>query len=253
MSKFGNYLSEQTKAILGRLWARNDKLQLAGFLLTVVGLFLVYYQLRLNNETNKVSIRGQFYDRQTAMGASVGAADAEILNTLWALPSTQFPTDQSLNLLSPIVTSDQTALKAKNPSELYRSMFDAAVFADLSRSKNTQGLRRLFLYTQDEFYQVHNIFDYKQDGIITEAEWHTWKGTIREMHGHPMLLTVIWQGYQNRYFSRQFAQFLQTELCPDGIPTDVADVDGFKRDCQFVKSFYPEMLTKEWPNALPDY
>lgn len=251
MSKLGSYLGGMLKAILGRLWARNDKLQLLGALLTVISLLLVYYQLRVNNDTNKVSIRGQLNDRQTGIGANM--AEIQALSTVWAISSPQLSTDQVAPTLLPLVTSDPTALKAKNPAELYHSMFDVAVFADQSRGAATQDLRRLFLYTQDEFYLVQNVFDYKHDKIVSEGEWRVWKGTIREMHAHPMLLTVIWQGYQNRYFSRKFAEFLQAEICPDDLPNDVADIEGFKRDRDFVRFFYPEMTKKDWPNVLPDY
>jgi hypothetical protein len=180
-------------------------------------------------------------------------ADTKELSTVWALVPPQVSTEQVVPTLLPLVTSDPTALKSKSPAELYHSMFDVGVFADQSRSEATQGLRRLFLYTQDEFYLVQNIFDYKHDKIVSEGEWRVWKGTIREMHAHPMLLTVIWQGYQNRYFSRRFAQFLQAEICPDDIPTDLADVEVFKRDREFVRTFYPEMARKDWSEVLPEY
>ncbi len=73
------------------------------------------------------------------------------------------------------------------------------------------------------------------------------------MHAHPMLLTVIWQGYQNRYFSRRFARWLQTQLCPTEVPADVSHTEAFKRDREFARFFYPEMTRPDWPDALPDY
>jgi hypothetical protein len=246
-------IDKNLRAVIGWLWRQQYKRQAVGFLLTIVSLGFVYFQLREINHTNKVTIRGQLYDRQIQMGADMTAPDAEILSAMWALVPSQLQPNEVARTFLSLATSDPTALKATNPAELYHSMFDLPVFADRSRSKGTQLLRRLFVYTQDNFYHVHNIFDYQRDGILSQAEWRTWKGTVREMHAHPMLLTVIWQGYENRYFSRQFARWLHTELCPNEIPPDVSDIEAFKRDREFARSFYPEMTRPDWPDALPDY
>jgi len=112
----------------------------------------------------------------------------------------------------------------------------------------------LFLYTQSNLYHVHSAFDYRNDGILTDPEWLTWKNLIREMNAHPVLLTVIWHGYRYRYFSRAFGRFLQQELCANSVPpSGDADSDAYKRGKEFIRVFYPEMLKDDWPNALPDY
>ncbi|MCA1633985.1 MAG: hypothetical protein LC802_09780 [Acidobacteria bacterium] len=179
--------------------------------------------------------------------------DAKAFSTIWAFSPPQTSTDKRAIELLQLVTTDEAAFCARDAAELHHNMFDVAVFASKPRREATQDLRRLFLYTQTTYYHVHNSFDYQRDEIFPAAEWMTWKGLIREMHVHPMLLTVIWHSHQNRYISRAFAQFLQRELCSDEIPSDVADVETFKRDREFVRLFYPEMTRREWPNELPDY
>jgi hypothetical protein len=80
------------------------------------------------------------------------------------------------------------------------------------------------------------------------------------MKAHPMLLTIIWHGYQYRYFSRKFGKFLKRELCCDDKGSkDDPDLEAYKRTKEFIRGkdfillFYPDMLEEKWPDALPDY
>jgi len=204
-----------------------DKLQLVGVLVLITTLLLVYFQLRENTKTNRVSIRTQLYQTEANMAANEAGDSDSALNTIWALVPHSIRREEYGTVLLQLVTNDKTALEARNAAELYHSMFDAAVFADESRRAATRTLRRLFLHSQTSFYHIHNAFDYKRDGILSDSEWRTWNGLIREMNAHPMLLAVIWQGYQNRYFSRKYARFLQAELCSETIPTGVADSEVY--------------------------
>jgi len=94
--------------------------------------------------------------------------------------------------------------------------------------------------------------DYKRDKILGGPEWETWKGLLRESHAHPVLIATIWQGYQNRYFSRSFGLFLQAELLRAG-PTDVRDLKTFDRDREFICYYYSAMCNAHWAVSLPDY
>ena len=132
-------------------------------------------------------------------------------------------------------------------------MFDAAAFDDPKRREATTQLRRLFLHTQTNFYHIHNAHDYWREGVLVDQEWLTWKNSIRETNAHPMLVTVIWQGYRYRYFSRAFGRFLQQELCAESIPPDHANPEAYIRGKEFIRLYYPEMLKSEWLDALPDY
>jgi len=230
-----------------------DKLQLVGFIIAFISLWCVFFQLKENTKTNKVAIRGQLYQTEALTAADESGNDAQSLQTIWARVPPQIAGEQFSSTLLQLATTNKTAIKAKTPAELFHSMYDATVFANRSSCESTKNLRRLFLHAQTNLYHVHNAYDYKRDGILGNQEWYTWKGLIREMGAHPILLVAIWQGYQNRYFSRPFAKFLQNELCPESIPQDIADIESFKRDREFIRLFYPEMTKKDWPNLLPDY
>ncbi|MGC1953562.1 MAG: hypothetical protein WA970_13550, partial [Gammaproteobacteria bacterium] len=144
-------------------------------------------------------------------------------------------------------------VEARTARELYDSMFSVATLADQNRREATKDLRRLFLYIQTNLYHVHNAHDYWRDHILDDAEWITWKNLIRQMNAHPMLLTVIYEGYRNRYFSKKFGQFLKQELCDKVVPPHDPDPEGHKRGREFIGEFYPDMLADDWVNSLPDY
>jgi hypothetical protein len=231
----------------------SDKLQLLSFIAGIVALFFVYLQLRENTHTNKFSIRGQLYQSEAGMAAEEAGDEKQHLTTIWALVPPTVKDQEFATTLVKIVSDDSCAQNAKTAEELYISMFDATTFADPKRRESTNQLRRLFLYTQTNLYHVHNAHDYWKEGVIADPEWTTWKNIIREMNAHPMLITVIWQGHRNQYFSRSFGRFLQQELCADSIPPDHADPEVYKRGKEFIRFYYPNMLKKEWLAALPDY
>jgi hypothetical protein len=134
------------------------------------------------------------------------------------------------------------------------AMHDIEVFSSPSRRNATEGLRRTFGYLQNTLYHVNNAFDATDEGILEQGEWETWKGLLREAHSHPLLLTVIWHGYQNRYYSREFAAFLQQELILSLTASGQSpDYTGQPRDREFLAQYYPAMTDKDWPLSLPCY
>jgi len=193
------------------------------------------------------------YQNEAGMAADEASDEKQNLTTIWVLVPPTVRDQEFAATLVRFVSDDPTALNAKTAGELYYSMFDAATFADPKRRAATNQLRRLFIYTQTTFYHAQVAHDYWRDGILGDQEWLTWKNYIREINAHPMLITVIWQGYRNRYFSRAFGRFLQQELCADSVPSGDADPEAYKRGREFIRFFYADMLKKEWPDALPDY
>jgi hypothetical protein len=148
-----------------------------------------------------------------------------------------------------LITNDPTALAAPNAEDLYYAAFDISALTDSTRRDATSELRRTFLHVQSIVYHVQNAFDFRKDQVLTHAEWLTWKGMIGEMNSHPVLMMVIWNGYQNRYLSREFGNFLRKELCgrsPYG-PEYQA------RNSAFAKYYYPEMFEHDWSLALTTY
>jgi hypothetical protein len=237
------------KPCIQRLWRKAS----LSDIVAIIALPLVYYQLSEITKTNTVSIRGQLYQTELGPGADEARDDQQNLTTLWAQAPPNVTDHEFYATLIRLVTDDPTALKSKTAKELYHSMFDATVFADPQRRAATNALRRLFLYTQNNVYHVHNAFDYRKGGILRDEEWITWKNLVCEMNAHPMLLTVIWHGYRYRYFSRDFGRFLQRELFANSAPCGNADSDAYKRGKEFIRVFYPEMLKDDWPNELPGY
>ena len=161
-------------------------------LVSIIGLV---YQLRLSNRTNQVSIRGQLYQ------ASFGLTTEErttpeseaVLSSLWALIPQSLPLEDAVRARMELFTADPLALAATTPADLYSSAFSIDAFQNPARREETAKIRKVFLHAQNQVYHVHNAFDYHQDGVLTDGEWETWRGSIRELHGHPMLLAGIWQ------------------------------------------------------------
>jgi len=245
-----------------------DLVQGVGLFLTFGGLVLTAFtvhsltrQLRANNQTNQVTIRGQLYQTENALLAAEGADDYQIFASIWAsVPPDVSGAPYGQRLLG-LITDDPVVLSTPNVEALYHRAYDAVTFADAqacNRTKTsadaqacdrTNKLRRLFLFVQSNVYHMHNAFDYYRGGVMNSEEWETWKGLVGEMNAHPVLLMVIWHGYQHRYFSRAFGDFLKEEICGrSAFGTDYRD-----RNCAFARYYYPEMFAPTWSAALPAY
>lgn len=234
----------------------SDRVQLAGLILTVIGLIVAIFtvsgltkQLRVNDHTNRVAIRGQLYQTENALLGEEGSDNKETFATLWS----EFPPEvqgraYARSLLG-LITADSAALTASSAEALHRAIYAPHALRDEARRTQTAELRRLFLFVVSNLYHMHNAFDYSKDGILRPGEWATWKGIIGEMNAHPVLLAVIWHGYQNRYLSRDFGDFLQEEICGRAARSRPTGV----RNCEFARAYYPDMFEPGWSDALPNY
>ena len=246
---------EQFKTIINRLTGSVNRSNAFPLITTIVNIFmllLVYSQLREISNTNKVSIRAQLY--QTEMELA-GEDDKDLLlKSVVALVPPGISGLTYARARLEILTTDRATLQARTAPELYHAMYDITIFSSPSRRKATEALRRTFSYLQNTLYHVNNAFDATDEGILEKGEWETWKGLLREAHSHPILLAVIWHGYQNRYYSREFASFLQRDLyltlTASGKGQDSA---GLNRDHDFLAQYYPDMTSKDWPLSLPSY
>lgn len=219
-----------------------DLVQLA----TLVSVFFLYRQLRENTTTNQVAVRDQLYATENGLFEE---ERSEGLSALWALLPAEIESAEYARTLLALVSSDSAVRRASAPEALFQAMMGAESFASPRRREATEPVRRLFLFVQSNVYHVHNAFDYRQDGVIREAEWETWNGLIAEMNSHPVLLMTIWHGHTNRYFSRKFGLFLRESICSDARRGPAVQ----SRNCEFAHQFYPEMFTESWPDRLPDY
>ncbi len=235
-----------------KLWNRltvGEKTELVGVFVAVATMIALIVQLQANNRTNQVAIRGQLYQTEFGMTAEERAADDSVLNTLWVVvPSSVSAEEYSRTVLSTI-TTDSQILDSTIARDLFEATMGLSAFSP-ERTIETARVRRLYLYVQNYLYHVHNAHDYHADEVLKDGEWETWRGLIREMHAHPMLLATIWQGYQYKYFSRDFGIFLRQELC--GRPGEQVS-EGIARGCKVAQRLYPEMFAAEWLSSLPTY
>lgn len=217
--------------------------------MAAVSLFGLGNQLAISTATNRLAMRSELYQTENGFFADEGADTSAALSSLWARVPPQTVRQEYAAGLLRLITDDSTALAAPNAEALYHAAFDISALTDSSRSDATSELRRTFLHVQSIVYHVQNAFDFRKDNVLTDAEWLTWKGIIGEMNSHPILVMVIWNGYQNRYLSQEFGNFLREELCgrsPYG-PEYQA------RNCAFAKYYYPRMFERDWSLALPSY
>ena len=234
--------------------SRSDRIQLVLTSVAICSLILVLLQLSENTKANLAATRGQLYATESSL-ARTESEDEDKLNLLSSIYVTIAPTyskEKYKAALMGLIGGTDAALQANTATALYTQLYGYEAFRD-DRDKKNAHARKVFLHLQDVFYHVHNAYDYWRNGILSEGEWKTWKGYIREIGPHPVLLAVILNGHRNRYFSQDFARFLQSELCPRDIPSDELDRDTTLRNSEFVRHFYEEMTREDWPNALPHY
>lgn len=218
-------------------------------LVAVISVVGLNNQLKISTGNSRVAMRSELYQTENGFFETEGADTSAALSSLWArVPPQISGPDYAIGLLR-LITSDSAALAAQNAEALYHAAFDISALADSNRRGATSELRRTFLQVQSMVYHVQNAFDFENDEVLTYDEWLTWKGIIGEMNAHPVLMMVIWHGYQNRYLSQEFGVFLRDELCnrsPYGH-------EHSTRNCTFAKYFYPGMFEDDWSFVLASY
>ena len=239
------------------LWRRiqslGDKVQTLVMGLTAGSLVLVSGQLLENNKANIAATRGQLYQKEDALSRDEREDEDEIMSITYLQVPARYQGMAYRDAILSLLDADSSVTSSESAAALVHALFDVDYFKDSEVRKKNKKARELFLHSQEVFYHIHNAHDYWQDGILSQSEWDTWKGQIREMGANPMLLAVIWQGWQYKYFSRKFGRFLQGELCSERAPENVIDREKYERDRNFIRKFYPEMMTTEWLEWLPDY
>jgi hypothetical protein len=230
-----------------------DRVQIGLMFLMVASLIVVYGQLRENNKANVAATRGQLYQKEDSLSRDEREDKEEITTIIYLHAPARYQGKAFRDAFLGLLGADDKVTTAESAAALVNALYDLDQFADPAVRQKNKKARELFLHTQEVFYHVHNAFDYKEDGILSANEWDTWKGQIREIGANPMMLAVIWQGWQYKYFSREFGRFIQGELCAEVLPPNVIDRELYERDRNFIRSFYPEMMQKEWLSWLPDY
>jgi hypothetical protein len=206
--------------------SHSDRIQLVLASFTICSLILVLLQLTENTKANLAATRGQLYATESSLARTESEDEGKVslLSSIYVTIAPTYSKEKYQAVLMGLIGGTDAALQANTANALYAQLYGYEAFRDDRDKKNAQA-RKVFLHLQDAFYHVHNAFDYWRNGILSEGEWKTWKGYIREIGPHPVLLAVIWNGHRNRYFSQDFARFLQSELCQRVIPPDELDRD----------------------------
>lgn len=226
------------------------RVQIVNIFVVIATGSLIYLQVGANITTNKMAMRGQLYQYEADNTREARAND--VLHNIWlTVPNKVTGFNYSRSLLSTL-TTDTAIQNVRSPEELYDKVWGYNTMTNPARAEETKKLRLAFTSAQSELYHIHNAFDYSEEDIMDKQEWETWKGSIREMSAHPLFVTAVWQGYQYQYFSREFAKFLQDEICSP-IPINVTDKADYFRDLDFIRKFYPEMTKPNWHMAMPSY
>lgn len=257
----GIFLNKEIKHIISSIIKKttSDIIQLITTYLGLLTLIILVDQLRENTKTNKLSIRDQLYTAEAAYMEE--GKNIDELNSIWIkVDDSIYGLDYSRNLLK-ILTSDSLIINSQNVRELYFWINGYKSFEDTITKKNSELLRQFFLYAQTLIFHIHNAFDYQKEGIISTQEWTTWKGLIRDVSAHPIILVVFYDAILHKYCSQSFAEFIKEELLINSPKeTDYENLldyefasKTFKRDTSFIRLFYPDMFSKNWGAKLPKY
>jgi hypothetical protein len=228
----------------------NQHAPLVGLVLAAGSLVYVGREVHENTKATQVATRGQLYQTENGLETEEGQDSTRVMNSIWAIVPVEVRKQRYAETLLRVVSNDSAVIHAKSVRDLFLSGYGIGAFQDVKRAQSTSMLRKLFIYVEENLYHTHNAFDYRRDRILSAGEWDTWKGLLREMHAHPILLMAIYQGHQNRYFSREFGMFLREEVC--GRPGE-ALAPQEARGCEFARGYYPDMFEPQWLASLATY
>ena len=229
--------------------------EVSALVATAAGLIFLVAQTSELQKASKATIRAQLYERENEFFQQEDAETRLCKGTIWiTLPAAVGGHEYLKDRLKPFQVAPAAIESIQSPQDLWNLMYGPDQLTPrLDAPAENCSLRRAYLYIASNLYHVHNAFDYWQDGILDAGEWRTWSGLISNIGPHPLLLVAIWDGYQNHYFSKCFAEFLQSQLCPHDAHEAAVDDPASARDRAFTRSFYAEMCSRNWAARLPEY
>jgi len=239
------YRSNDLKLKRRQLWVSSGSL-----LVTLLSAAFIINQLKINQRnltTNttalKETLRNELYNAYDVYGKE--SREDDELNYLWVHVPANINAATYCKEVMELMIKDKDSFLTKNNSaeELYEKIWGYEIMSDTSRIKKTRLLRKIYLFSEGNLYNVHKAFDFKERGILDSIDWISWKGTIKAMTPHPIFISVIWSGYNSHYISKGFAKFLYSELCsknPEGLKNQEDSLYYF-RNKDFILKFYPEI------------
>lgn len=209
---------------------------------TIVATIIGWLAFKEYKATNRLTARSQLYATEQLI-ASRETGDAVYGNFYVDVPNNLPPKDYC-RLLINILSGDDSLSEITTAQGLHDYIWstDTWRMADTGKKKEQlQQLRKIYLHSETYLYHIHNAFDYKEEGIISDGEWDTWAGLISDIGANPIFLSAIHSAYEQGYMSKPFAEELKQRLIQDPKQKEVI---GF---------FYPKLLEQAWVNNFSTY
>ena len=209
------YRSNDLKLKRRQLWVSGVAL-----LVTFISAAFIIYQLTINQRnltTNttalKETLRNELYNAYDVYGKE--SREDDDLNYLWVQVPPNIEAAKYCKTVMELMIKDKDSflINSNTAKELNEKIWGYGTMNDSSRMKKTSLLRKIYLFSEGNLYNIHKAFDFRERGILDSVDWIGWKGTVNEMTPHPIFICVIQSGYNSNYISKGFAKFLYSELC----------------------------------------
>jgi len=215
-----------------------EVLACVAFVVTAICAGLAVFEYK---KANKAAARTQLYNTERVI------ADREIqrphLQRLYCEGKPELPPEVHVeNMLRLCMhgTVDKSlplSVRANNAKELAKFVWSSETF----HFPENVVLRELYIHAETYIYHVHQVWDFKQGGFISEDEWKTWNELLTHITPHPLTMTAIYAAWERKYFSRSFAKNVQDTI------------KNTEHNRQIVEYFYKELLAPAWLEKFPDY
>lgn len=214
-----------------------------GIRIAVNGVRIGLSALEENTKSNLTASRSTLYQTEEAIAQREFDQAHSSLPSIYAHPpeSVEDPREYSRQRLV-VVSSARSVLEATNVVELDQAIQGLDSFAPTKQSSGIAEMRRAFTHMTSIVVQMHAAFDYYRAGVISQQELDTWLGYTTDIGPHPVFLTVLWSWREQHYMSRQFADKVRTGL-----------LEQSERNRRIIAYYYPEMLTAQFLDGLPEY
>lgn len=215
-------------------------IEVVAILLAVVGFLLTIQSVNQNTQSMKSGIRAQLYEGDRVLNErefqNPWLNVAYLDKAEWKKSPHQYARKRLEGEFPSLV---------KNAEQVTLDLLDgisAGEFPEgvaVEAPQETERLRKLTSHMEAWLYHLEAAYDYRNEGIIAEGEWKTWKGWLKQMGPHPVLLMVIRSGIENKYICREFASELYKTMVaemPENVPV--------------IGDLYPEFLVIDY-SSLP--
>jgi hypothetical protein len=196
-----------------------------------------------NTKSNLTASRSTLYTTENVIAQREFDGANSSLGSIYAHPA-ESVTDpkEYCRLRLQLLSKDPAVLAARNVVELNELFQGLNSYASSNRSSGIIALRHAYTHITSIIVQMHAAFDYQRARVFTPEELSTWLGYTTDIGPHPVFLTTLWSWQQQRYMSREFAKTIREQL-----------IKQSPRNREIIGYYYPEMLTSQFLDKLPNY